>query len=199
MKSQFILILIICLVTFSGCYSVKTNDNFAVIVAPIDLPVTPERDKNQFFPLYDYMSLYDFLKDNNFQVDTISNDPLIYRIPDQEGLLEELARILKTIRKMIDVCNMNLANANTTRTNENKTYRRKIWVINKKFEMEKLVDVPGDLKQLYDPDHPDADKDGYYYLPNVNEIEAKNQIMDLTRLHNDILKIIGKINKNCVI
>ena len=107
MKYQFIFITISFLLIFSGCQSVKKNNNFAIVVTPIDLPITPEKDENpdslvyDFVALFKYMSLYDFLRDNNFKVDIVSKDPLIYRIPDQEGLLEELAGMLNTIRKMI--------------------------------------------------------------------------------------------------
>lgn len=199
MKYLFIFITIIFLIILSGCQSIPKNNNFALVVTPIDLPVTPEKEKKPDLLNYDFVTLYDFLKDNNFQVDIISNDPLIYRIPDQEGLLEELVKMLNTIREMIDVCNMNLANANTTATSDNKPYRRKNWIINKKFKMEKFVDFPGDFKEIYDPKHPDSDKDGYLHLPNVNVVEEKNQIMKMQRLYNDILKIIEKINKNCVV
>ena len=71
--------------------------------------------------------------------------------------------------------------------------------MNRDFEIKRIVGVPGDLKKICDPEHPDANKDGYLYLPNVNEQEEKNQIMYLTRLYNDILKIIEKLNNNCAV
>ena len=94
---------------------------------------------------------------------------------------------------------MNLANMNTTRTEDNKPYRRKGLLINKNFEIEKIVGVPGEMKKVYDPSHPDADKAGYLYLPNVNEVEEKVQMMNIQRLYDDITKIIENINKNSVV
>ncbi len=92
---------------------------------------------------------------------------MIYRIPDQKGLLEEMAKILKTTKTSINVYYMNMANVNTTMTVTGGPYRRRSLIVNKDFEMVKITGVPGDLKTVFDPGHPDADSDGYIFYPNV--------------------------------
>ncbi len=104
-------------------------------------------------------------------------------------------------RERLNVIAMNLANANTTKTEDGTPYRRKTSIfrtvpVKKSFEEQlrnsldkeiygvevtKIVPVPGDLKKVFDPTHPDADKEGYIYLPNVNLVEEMVQMLDANR------------------
>jgi flagellar basal-body rod protein FlgC len=197
---NLLIFFIIALLAVSGCQSFKKNNNFALVVTPISLPISSEKEEVLMLvePYYD-MSLYDFLKNKKYKVDVISQDPLIYKIPAQKGLLEDLSKILITIRTAMNVISMNLANMNTTKTEDGGPYRRKALLINRDFKIEKIVGVPVDMKKVYDPRHPDADKAGYLYLPNVSEVEEKVQMMNIQRLYDDITKIIEKLNKNSVV
>jgi len=104
-------------------------------------------------------------------------------------------------RSRLNVISMNLANANTTRTDDGTTYRRKTVIfktepLDNSFEsqlqgsMDKkiygvkatdVVSVSGDLKKTYDPTHPDADKDGYVSYPNVNLVEEMVSMLNANR------------------
>ena len=104
-------------------------------------------------------------------------------------------------RSRLNVVSMNLANANTTRTEEGTAYRRKTVIfttdpVDNSFEsqlkdsMDKklygvkvtnVVPVAGELKQVYDPTHPDADKDGYVSYPNVNLVEEMVSMLNANR------------------
>jgi len=104
-------------------------------------------------------------------------------------------------RSRLNVISMNLANANTTRTDEGTAYRRKTVIfktqdIDNSFEAQlkdsidkkvygvkatKMVPVAGELKQVYDPTHPDADKDGYVSYPNVNLVEEMVSMLNANR------------------
>jgi flagellar basal-body rod protein FlgC len=104
-------------------------------------------------------------------------------------------------RSRLNVVSMNLANANTTRTDEGTAYRRKTVIfttdpVDNSFEsqlkdsMDKklygvkvtnVVPVAGELKQVYDPTHPDADKDGYVSYPNVNLVEEMVSMLNANR------------------
>jgi flagellar basal-body rod protein FlgC len=104
-------------------------------------------------------------------------------------------------RERLNVISMNLANANTTKTEDGTPYRRKTAIfrtvpMSKSFEeqlknsvdsqifgveVEKIAPVPGDLKKIFDPTHPDADENGYLYLPNVNLVEEMVQMLNANR------------------
>lgn len=104
-------------------------------------------------------------------------------------------------RSRLNVISMNLANANTTRTDEGGAYRRKTVIfetdpVDNSFEAQlkstmgkklygvkvtKIMDVAGELKQVYDPTHPDADKDGYVSYPNVNLVEEMVSMLNANR------------------
>jgi flagellar basal-body rod protein FlgC len=104
-------------------------------------------------------------------------------------------------RSRLNVISMNLANANTTRTDDGTAYRRKTVIfrteaVGNSFEsqlkdsMDKniygvkvtgVVPVAGELKKTYDPTHPDADKDGYVSYPNVNLVEEMVSMLNANR------------------
>ena len=109
-------------------------------------------------------------------------------------------------RYRLDIISENIANANTTRTEEGTPYRRKIVTFAEKsvdrtkfgtyFERAKNgytgdgVKVTGvhedkttDLIEVYDPSHPDADENGYVWYPNVNTVTEMTNMIDATRAY----------------
>ena len=101
-----------------------------------------------------------------------------------------------------DIIMQNLANQNTTRTDDGGPYRRKQVVfrensLNFKSELgkamtkaenggvyvEEVVESQNPLVPVYDPDHPDADEDGYVMMPNVNSAEEMVDLMAATRAY----------------
>ena len=104
-------------------------------------------------------------------------------------------------RTRLNVISMNLANANTTRTDDGTPYRRKTAIfqtyrIGNSFQnhlrnaredqiygvkVTEIVPVPGELKKIFDPSHPDADEEGYFYLPNVNLVQEMVQMLNANR------------------
>lgn len=98
-------------------------------------------------------------------------------------------------RLRMDVISANIANANTTRTEEGGAYRRKVAVFqeqltqasqaNKKklggIQAVAIVDDPSDMKMEYDPTHPDADENGYVEKPNVDILSETIDMMVATR------------------
>ena len=80
-------------------------------------------------------------------------------------------------RFKMDIISTNIANVNTTRTEDGGPYRRKevifeeILLKNRTSSGVKVTNIyqdPGDFKITYNPEHPDADENGYLLLPNVN-------------------------------
>jgi flagellar basal-body rod protein FlgC len=105
----------------------------------------------------------------------------------------------------MQVVAQNLANAQTTRTENGEPYRRKLVVLTDRndpgafsnalnesiggkasfngVEATTIVDDADDFKLEYDPTHPDADANGYVRLPNVNTVEEMVDIMSASRLY----------------
>ena len=101
-----------------------------------------------------------------------------------------------------DIILQNLATQNTTRTAEGGPYRRKQVVLREnqldfKSELgkamtkadrggvyvEEVVESQNPLVPVYDPDHPDANEDGYVMMPNVNSAEEMVDLMAATRAY----------------
>lgn len=103
-------------------------------------------------------------------------------------------------RIRLNVISMNLANANTTRTEKGGPYRQKTAIFQtvpaSSFEgqfqdalerqiygvrVTKIEDVAGEFKKIFDPSHPDADDKGYVYLPNVNLVQEMVKMLNANR------------------
>jgi len=107
---------------------------------------------------------------------------------------------LSAERLRMDTISSNIANVNTTRGENGQPYRRKVAVfqsnlenvMNGKGQVEenllgvKAVGVEEDktpFKTVYDPTNPDADKDGYVSMPNVNILNEMADMISSTRAY----------------
>ncbi len=106
-------------------------------------------------------------------------------------------------RYRMDIISENVANANTTRTEDGTPYRRKVVTFTERETQTpfsrvlndardnysgKGVKVSGvyedtwtDGKMVYDPSHPDADENGYVTYPNVNIVQEMTDLIDASR------------------
>lgn len=107
--------------------------------------------------------------------------------------LEISASGLYAQRKRMDVIASNLANIETTRTENGGPYRRRMVVMSTEpvedfnsilnlqvegVKVDEIVEDKSPFKKVYNPAHPDADEDGYLIKPNVDLIiEMTNMIM----------------------
>ena len=108
-------------------------------------------------------------------------------------------------RQRMDTIASNVANANTTRTEEGGPYRRKVAVFREKLSSEiakngggsagvEAVGIEEDMspfKKVYDPSHPDADQDGYVELPNVNLLNEMVDIIASTRAYEANVTVLN--------
>lgn len=109
-------------------------------------------------------------------------------------------------RLRMDVISSNIANVNTTRTEEGGPYRRKMPVFKAKndssfadimknrlgsadggsgngVEVEAIVEDETPLRRVYRPEHPDADEDGYLSLPNVDVVTEMVDMIEASRAY----------------
>lgn len=111
-------------------------------------------------------------------------------------------------RLRMDVISENVANAQTTRTEDGTPYRRKVVTFAQKGDQTSFSKVLGsvrngyngysgqgvkvdgiyedtnsEMKMVYDPSHPDADENGYVTYPNVNIITEMTNLIDASRAY----------------
>jgi flagellar basal-body rod protein FlgC len=119
-------------------------------------------------------------------------------------------------RQMMNVVAENIANANTTMTISGEPYKRKDVVLAAKNlnedddiltvsfdeEYEKKiagVEVVGikeannGFRKVYDPTNPNADKDGYVTLPNVNIVEEMAKMIQASRMYEANVSVVESI------
>ncbi|MCE5198753.1 MAG: flagellar basal body rod protein FlgC [Armatimonadota bacterium] len=98
-------------------------------------------------------------------------------------------------RTRMDVIANNIANADSTRTAEGGPYRRQTVTFRAAYDdaiggnaaagvkVDGVQQDPTDYRSVYDPGHPDADKNGYVKMPNVNVVEEMVDMISATRAY----------------
>lgn len=109
-------------------------------------------------------------------------------------------------RVRMNVASMNMANKDTTSTQEGGAYRRRDVYLRttrirntfaETFEQQKSqIEQPylnvqvdrieasnEELEKVYDPHHPDADENGYVELPNVNGLTEMMNVLSASRAY----------------
>lgn len=106
-------------------------------------------------------------------------------------------------RLRIDTISQNIANVNTTRTDNGEAYRRKTVVFEEispkngfknmldsylneysssgGVKVNRIVEDKSPFIKVYDPTHPDANEEGYVSMPNVNVLEEMTNLISANR------------------
>lgn len=102
-------------------------------------------------------------------------------------------------RLRMDIISNNIANIETTRTESGGPYKRKIVTFKENIErqlnningnstekyngvkVDKIIEDNSPLKKVYNPNHPDADSNGYVLMPNVNILNEMVDLITATR------------------
>ena len=125
------------------------------------------------------------------------------------NILKIGASALNATRVRMETIASNLANVNTTRTEEGGPYQKKevTFVPNdlsdqksfgrmfsERIEGVKVEEVRTSGKpfqKVYDPGHPDADGEGYVTFPNVNLMEEMADMMVATRAYEANVNVVN--------
>ena len=108
-------------------------------------------------------------------------------------------------RQRLDIAAENISNMNTTRTASGGQYRRKMVVLQENpvssfrselqsrlsgktsqkggVKVAEIVEDQRDLQPVYNPEHPDADENGYVMMPNVDLVKETVDGMSATRAY----------------
>ncbi len=121
------------------------------------------------------------------------------------GIMDVSGSALQAERLRAEVVASNMANAETTRTPQGGPYRRQEVVFDSVasdqgvFANHLLSESNGDIggvkiaavvsdnspgMRRYDPQHPDADKDGYVTYPDINPLTEMVDMMGATRAYD---------------
>ncbi len=108
---------------------------------------------------------------------------------------------LTSQRLRMDVISENIANIDTTRTENGGPYRRKMVVLSSTsgfknmliknlndyeaggVEVTEITEDQSEFKLVYDPEHPDADENGYVSMPNVDSLKETVDMMEAYRAY----------------
>lgn len=114
------------------------------------------------------------------------------------------ASALTAQRQRLDIISENIANLNTTRTEAGGPYRRKMVVLQAQEEtsfktvlgrkaqqkqkagvyVSEIVEDEREFTPVYDPEHPDANEEGYVLMPNVELVKETVDAMTASRSYD---------------
>jgi flagellar basal-body rod protein FlgC len=114
---------------------------------------------------------------------------------DAFAIFRVSASALDAQRSRMNTIASNMANIHSTQTESGGPYRRKDVVFStvpiesethsalEGVKVVQIVDSQEPFKKIYDPGHPDSDKDGFVYLPNINVMEEMVNMMMAVRAY----------------
>lgn len=118
---------------------------------------------------------------------------------------------LEAQQKRMNTISSNIANAETTRTEEGGPYKRKDPIFAAQTDREHFAEVLDSAldenvqgvqvteihqdqrapRMVYNPSHPDADANGYVAMPNVNPVEEMANMISAQRSYEANVTAIG--------
>jgi flagellar basal-body rod protein FlgC len=117
-------------------------------------------------------------------------------------------------RQRLAVIAANLANAKTTQTPDGGPYRKKMVVfkadtlnrpnegfvaeLNRELRSVKIESVFEDNRQpnlVFEPDHPDANENGYVAYPNINPVDEMVNMMGASRSYEANLEVLKTVKR----
>lgn len=95
-------------------------------------------------------------------------------------------------REWMDLISGNIANAETTETPEGGPFRRQLAIFMENttetgdmrgVKIKGIVDDQAELRKVYEPNHPNADAEGYVAYPNVNVVTEMVDMIAASRAY----------------
>ena len=100
-------------------------------------------------------------------------------------------------RLWMDTISSNLANINTTRTKAGGPYKRRVPVFSEMLDSTiggyRVIGISEDQgapRMTYQPDHPDANEEGYVAYPNVNLVREMTDMLVASRAYEANLSVV---------
>lgn len=102
----------------------------------------------------------------------------------------------------LNVTASNLANANSASSSTGETYRARQPVFASMLkaqaddysvgvQVKGIVESQEPLQKQYNPDHPQANEEGYIFLPNVNVVEEMANMISASRSYQSNVEVIN--------
>ena len=117
--------------------------------------------------------------------------------------MEVAGSSLTAHRLWLDTISSNLANINTTRTKAGGPYKRRVPVFAEMLDNTiggyhdiggvRVLDITEDNgapRMVYQPDHPDANEEGYVAYPNVNLVREMTDMLVASRAYEANLSVV---------
>ena len=129
---------------------------------------------------------------------------------DYFGIFEISASGMEVQKTKLDAVALNLANVNTTRTAEGGPYTPVGVIVSEKTgtsfegmfnsisrqylagaEVSGIEPLNVEPRMAYEPEHPDANEEGFVAYPNINPVSEMVKLMEATRAYEANVKVVN--------
>lgn len=111
---------------------------------------------------------------------------------------------LKSYKQMLEVTANNITNINTTRTQDGGPYKRQAIILEERkgfdeylqretgegVNVKKVIQDKSE-KTIYDPEHPDANKEGFVRVPNIQLAAEMTNMMQEQRGYGAVVTVLN--------
>ncbi|MBU0572988.1 MAG: flagellar basal body rod protein FlgC [Candidatus Margulisiibacteriota bacterium] len=131
-----------------------------------------------------------------------------------DRILDISSSAIEAERLQMELISSNIANANTTRTEDGGPYTRKVAVLEEKpltfqdalaaaeeklygggVRVAEVVRDTSPYQKVYKPDHPDADINGFVELPNVDLSREMVDMVEVSKLYEANITVFNASKK----
>ena len=118
-------------------------------------------------------------------------------------------------RRRLEVIATNLANAKTTRTPDGGPYKKKMVIFRSqqlersglnsfsdqfrnqllKVQVDNVIEDTNAPQRVFEPNHPDADQNGYVEYPNINPVDEMVNMLGAARSYESNLEVMKTVSK----
>ena len=173
-----IIIFFFSLFLIFGC----STQNRIVTNEPVEMKIVRYNDDQR-----EYIKNYILYR--NFDVEIVDTENYLTIKNMNE---EVLTGILRLVQLKMDLIANNIANANTTRTENGGPFIRKYINVSVENGVEIIEDTETPLRHVYDPNHPDAiidgERKGFVMMPNVDIVLEMMDMIAISRLYENIME-----------
>ena len=128
---------------------------------------------------------------------------LVLEIRDRRRAVAALCKALDGLARSKDVISNNLANRYTTKTAAGTPYRRQFARFDSVGGFEGVGEDGGDYNWVYDPENPDAEregaKSGYVAKPNINVIQEKTSWSQVDSQQRTVCQVLERLDPTLII
>ena len=143
--------------------------------------------------------LLNYILHNGYNVEIIDNGN---NLTMKNTTMEMWLDILNILKQKMNIISTNIANVNTTQTDKGGAYIRQVFSFTVENGFEIIDDIHSEKRFVYDPQHPDAikngEKQGFVEYSNIDIMAETVLLIEVNTLYESIANYLRNNYKNVI-